>query len=64
MNVSLQPVLEVPGYVMASGYSLCAIGQHQERNECDWRSRDCYASPWCWGMNQWRVVDFNFGVIQ
>lgn len=31
-NVSPQPVLGVPGNVMAPGYSLCAIGQQQERN--------------------------------
>jgi hypothetical protein len=46
-NVSPQPVLGVPGNVMAPGYSLCAIGQQQERNEragemAQWvRAPDC-----------------------
>lgn len=46
-NVSPHPVLGVPGNVMAPGHSLCAVGQQQERNEYDRKSRNCYASPWC-----------------
>lgn len=50
-NLSSQPVLRVPGNMMAPGHSLCAIGQQQKRNERDRRSRGCSASLWCWGMN-------------